>query len=253
MDNIIDRPSGALFVDDGGAGGVPVLFIHAAAGNTGQWSHQLAHLRRTRRALALDLRGHGRSAPPSDGDYGVAGFAADVDAVADSLRLERFVLAGHSLGGAVAVSYAGAHPERVAGLFLLDPSSDGRLVPPEAAQGMLAALRSPAYAPTIEAYWAPMLEPSSAEVRERVLRDLRATPPATVAGALEGLLTFDPVTPLQRYAGPRLSVITLANETPGALHRLVPEVRSRKVEGTGHWVQLDAPVSVNALLDEFLT
>src|SRR5262249_5662058 len=56
-------PAGNLYVRDGpadgsGAGGVPVLFVHALAGNGGQWALQLDHLRGRRRAVALDLRGH---------------------------------------------------------------------------------------------------------------------------------------------------------------------------------------------------
>ena len=47
------------------------------------------------------------------------------------LGLERFVLVGHSLGGVVCVAYLGQHPERVAGLFLLDPAGDGRQIPAE--------------------------------------------------------------------------------------------------------------------------
>ncbi len=117
---------------------------------------------------------------------------------------------------------------------------------------MLAALRSDVYQPTIEAYWSTLLTESRPEVRERVLADLRATPRATVIGFLEALLSFDPVTPLARYQGPRLSVITAANENPAALHALVPGLPSRKVEGTGHWVQLDRPELVDGMLDEFL-
>jgi pimeloyl-ACP methyl ester carboxylesterase len=55
-------PSGSLHVDDGGSGGIPVVFVHSFAGSTEHWSAQLAHLRKTRRAVALDLHGHGQSA-----------------------------------------------------------------------------------------------------------------------------------------------------------------------------------------------
>jgi pimeloyl-ACP methyl ester carboxylesterase len=54
----VEGPAGALAVDDGGEGGLPVVLVHSLAGNAGHWEAQLAHLRRTRRALALDLRGH---------------------------------------------------------------------------------------------------------------------------------------------------------------------------------------------------
>ena len=56
--------------------------------------------------LTFDLRGHGKSAVPKDGDYAVESFVKDLEAVVEKLRLERFVLVGHSLGGAVAVKYA---------------------------------------------------------------------------------------------------------------------------------------------------
>ncbi len=69
----------------------------------------------------LDFRGHGESDPAEDGDYSVASLASDVAAVAEQLSLRRFFLAGHSLGAAVAIEYASHHPERVAGLLLVDP------------------------------------------------------------------------------------------------------------------------------------
>ena len=246
----LDGPRGQLHVDDGGTGGVPVVFVHSAAGSTAHWEAQLEHLRPTRRALAIDLRGHGRSAPPRDGDYRIASMADDLRAALDHLGLPRVVLVGHSMGGVVCVALAGAHPERVAGLFLLDPASDGRQIPQAMVGPMMASLRADAHAAT-EAYWASMLAPSLPAVRARLIRDLRATPPATIIGPLEDLLTFDPVTPLSRYPGPKMAVITAANETPAALHAQVPGFRVHEMP-TGHWVQLDDPQGVNRLLDEFL-
>lgn len=249
---MVKGPAGALYVDDGGKGGVPVVFVHASCGNATHWEAQLAHVRRHRRAVALDLRGHGRSAPPPADAISIEDFARDVAAVVEGLGLERFVLVGHSMGGAVCVAYAGLHPDRVAGLFLLDPASDGRAIPAEQAAGLMQALASDAWSEVIAEYWAPMLVPSRPEVRERVLSQLRATSPVGARAGLGALLTFDPVAPLRRFPGPSLSVITAFNEEPGSYQRLVPELPSRKVEGTGHWVQLDAPDRVNALLDGFL-
>ncbi|MBZ4422432.1 alpha/beta hydrolase [Myxococcus sp. RHST-1-4] len=245
-------PAGALHVDDGGKGGLPVVFVHSSCGNTTHWAAQFVHLRRSRRAVALDLRGHGKSAPPADGDISVEDFARDIEAVVDALGLQRFVLVGHSMGGAVCAAYAGLHPDRVAGLFLLDPASDGRSIPAEQAAGFMQVLATDAWSAVIEEYWTPMLAPSRPEVRERVLSQMRATSQAGARAGLGALLTFDPVAALRRYPGPRLSVITAFNEEPGSYQRLVPELPFRKVEGTGHWVQLDAPDTVNALLDGFL-
>jgi pimeloyl-ACP methyl ester carboxylesterase len=251
----IKGPAGQLYVDDGGRGGagaVPVVFLHSAAGSTAHWQAQLAHLRGSRRAVAIDLRGHGRSQPPRDGDFRIASLAEDVSAVVDALGLDRYVVCGHSMGGAVATAHAGQRPERVAGLFLLDSASDGRQIPPEQAKAMLASLASDGWQESVWSYWSSMLGPSRPEVKQRLRADLAATAQATVVGPLEDLLTFDPVAALRRYRGPRLAVITAANETPAGYQNLVPDFPAQKVDGVGHWVQLDDPQRVNALLDEFL-
>src|SRR5260221_10321596 len=121
----IEGPAGRLALSDGGAGaGVPVLFVHGMAGSKEVWRGTLERLRATRRAAALDLRGHGDSDGARDGVWTIEALAADVDAAARSLGLERFVLVGHSMGGQVLCAYAGAHPGTVAGLFFVDPVGD---------------------------------------------------------------------------------------------------------------------------------
>jgi hypothetical protein len=76
----VPGPAGNLYVRDGGdakSGRLPVLLVHSLAGNGGQWALQLDHLRRRRRAVAIDLRGHGESDPADDGDYSIPGLAGD--------------------------------------------------------------------------------------------------------------------------------------------------------------------------------
>lgn len=248
----VEGPQGQLHLDDGGSGGTPVVLVHSAAGSTIHWEAQLSHLRRTRRAIALDVRGHGRSEPPRDGSYAVEAMGADVVAAVEALGLERFILVGHSQGGAVTIAAAVQMPERVAGLVLLDPATDGRLMPQEEAEGLLAALRSPAYAQITEGYWMSLLTGSRPEVVEQLLADLHATRTEAVIGGLEALFSFDPLTPMKAFTFPRLSVNTPLTDRPDALHRLLPDLPAERVENTGHWLQLDAPERVNAILDRFL-
>lgn len=247
----IAGPAGMLAVDDGGQGNPPVLFVHSLAGNAGHWAAQLAHLRESRRAVAVELRGHGRSDPPADGDYRIESLADDVAAAADALGLERFALVGHSLGGGVALTYAGAHPERVERLLLADAIGDAAGLPPESTGPFLAALDSPAYAETIEGYWASITG-QNAGIRERLLADLRATPRDGVVAAMRAVARFDPKPALARYRGPLLAVVTPQNDYPFSLHRLGAGLPHRVVEGTGHWLQLERPEEVNRILDRFL-
>jgi pimeloyl-ACP methyl ester carboxylesterase len=114
----IKGPEGFLYVEDGGTGDIPVVFLHSFGGSTEHWNNQREHLETTRRVVAFDFRGNGRSDPAAENRYNPEALADDLAAVADSLKLERFVLVGHSMGGAVAVAYTAAHRERVAGLVL---------------------------------------------------------------------------------------------------------------------------------------
>ncbi len=242
-----------IFVDDGGAGSVPVVFVHSLAGNTQQWSAQLSHVRTTRRAVAFDLRGHGQSLPPANGDYAIDSMAQDIQIVIDQLGIQRFILVGHSMGGSVAVAYASAYPQQVVGLLLVDPSGDSTQMPVEEVQQYLGALESEAYSSVVEGYWSQILTGSAETTEAKVMQDLRDTSKATVVGVFKELFKYNPVPALERYAGPKLSVITSLNETPFSLHKLVSDLPHKMITGTGHWLQLDKPEEFNRTMDDFLT
>lgn len=245
-----------LCIDDGGPIGKPaikpVIFLHSLAGSASHWNAQLEHLRNNRRSVAFDLRGHGCSSPPTDGDYSIESQAEDIAAVADSSGIDRFVLVGHSFGGTVAIAYAGAHPERVAGLLLADPSGDARRVPGERMRQFLSALESESYSKVIEDYYSQLLAGSKPHVREKIMRDLRNTLPETVVDAFGAPLKYDPFPALRRYSGPKLSVITYLNEAPFSLHKIDTSLPYIQMAGTSHWLQMDRPEEFNRIMDDFI-
>jgi len=253
MTFIMKAGNARINIDDGGEGGLPVVFVHSLGGNAQQWSMQIKHLREKRRAVAFDLPGHGLSDPPSNGDYLAETLAEDIDIVARSLNLDQFVLVGHSLGASISIAYAGENPHRVKGLLLVDPSGDGRALPREIIDPFLAALQSTDYSHTIGDYWRTLLVGSGQRVTERVMKDLYATPSDVVAAAFRDGLLFDPVTMLQRYSGPKLSVISHLNDAPFSLHNLVSDLPFIKISGTGHWLQMDRPEEFNRIMDQFLS
>jgi pimeloyl-ACP methyl ester carboxylesterase len=243
-------PAGTLAVNDGGSGEPAVVLVHSLAGMAQQWSEQLRHQRQTRRAVAFDFRGHGGSDVPKNGDYTIAGMAADIAAIVDSLGLDRFVLVGHSMGGGAALVYAGIHPERVEGLVLIDPIGDGKQIPAAEADGFLAGMESD-YDNVSQAYWTSIAGPDTA-IKRRLLNDLTSTPKETVIRVLRDVMRFDPDPALARYGGPKLSIVTPQNDMAFSLHRLGQGFPHQVVEGTGHWIQLDKPAVINQLLDDFL-
>jgi pimeloyl-ACP methyl ester carboxylesterase len=248
-------PAGNLYVRDGGAAehplAVPVLFLHSLAGNGGQWALQLDHLRRHRRAVAIDLRGQGESDPAENGDYTIEGMAADVAAAADQLGLRRFILAGHSFGSLVAIEYAARHPERVAGLLLVDPNGDMSRVPEEEFRPFLEAIRANPLS-ELESYFHQLVVSGDPDAAKWVLEDLRLTHEGAIVPALDSSMKYQPLAALERFTGPRLSIISDMNRLPYSLHNLLPDLETRMMSGTGHWVMMDRPEAFNRLMDEFV-
>jgi len=105
---------------DWGGDGQPCLALHGAAGHAHWWDPVAPLLARRLRVLALDWRGHGRSEWPRTPAYRSEDFAADILGVIERLRLTRVVLAGHSMGGQIALAFAAWHPGALERLVVLD-------------------------------------------------------------------------------------------------------------------------------------
>ena len=246
----VTGPAGTLHVDDGGpAGGAqPVVLTHSFGGSSAQWAPQLEHLRRTRRAVAFDLRGHGASTPPNDGDYAIESLAQDVGAVLDDLGLPKAVLVGHGLGAKAMLEYAAGHSDRVPGLLLAAPPAR---IPMEQARQMVAGLRQD-YERMAGAINDRRLTGAGDEVRTLIARDAARVPQDDALRIIEASLTHDPTRALERYRGPVLAVTTPDADSPNDIHHLVPGVQHEMMEGTSHWMQLDDPAAFNRILDRFL-
>ena len=104
--------------------GVPLVLVHGFGNDAHIWDDFAPVAAPHYRVLALDLRGHGDSAWPLHAEYEYAHHVADLEAVLNGLGIERLVLVGHSLGGRVAMLFAGAHPERMAGLVIVDSAPE---------------------------------------------------------------------------------------------------------------------------------
>lgn len=104
--------------------GVPLLFVHGFGNEAHVWDDLAPAVAPYYRTLALDLRGHGDSDRDPEARYDYHFHVADLEAVTAALGIERFVLIGHSLGGRVAMLFAGRHPERIAGLVIVDSAPE---------------------------------------------------------------------------------------------------------------------------------
>lgn len=206
-------------------------------------------------AHAPDLMGFGTQASAGRADQGTADMGAALLPLLRSLHAARgpVTLAGHSMGGKVALWVAATHPDLVRRLVLVAPSpptpepmSDEDRAALRAAHGDRAALT--------RQYRTITRQPLSAADLEQLVRDgLRASPAAWTAwtdlGSREDITAHlgglrAPVTVLYSADDPAIAPDTIRREVLGRL----PGAQAREVRGSGHLLPLEHPAEVVAAL-----
>ena len=105
------------------------VFIHGFGGQAEQWHYQLQQFSMENRVIALDLRGHGLSDKPRGG-YDMPQLVNDLENALTLLKVKgKFVLVGHSYGGAIVTEYALKNPDRVERLILIATAGEFKLQP----------------------------------------------------------------------------------------------------------------------------
>ena len=143
----LELPGGAVahVRIDGPADAAPVVLLHGFASSAWAWDGWAENLARDHRVIRVDLLGHGLTLAASREGLGRPEQTLFVAAVLDALGVKQAVLAGNSMGGAVAWSFAATWPDRVRALVLVDSSGPGPDGPP-------ARVRD-----TMRAWYAPLL------------------------------------------------------------------------------------------------
>ena len=127
-------------LDLGGGDATPVVLIHGFGADLNGWMFAQPVLAETRRAVALDLPGHGGSVKEVGSGDADAFAAAVADALA-ALGIDRVHLVGHSMGGAIAATLAARKPGRVASLTLIAPAGLGLEISQAFIDGFVRAQR----------------------------------------------------------------------------------------------------------------
>jgi pimeloyl-ACP methyl ester carboxylesterase len=121
---LIERNGARLFALEAGAGEPALVFVHGNGADHTAFHHQIAHFSPLTRVVALDQRGHGQSGRDPEGIYSQEKYVDDLRAMLDTLRIERAILVGWSVGGSIAARFTGDHLSRVAGVVLVDHNVD---------------------------------------------------------------------------------------------------------------------------------
>jgi pimeloyl-ACP methyl ester carboxylesterase len=266
----IDNNGVGLHVRDSGAG-TPVVLLHGWPDTGDLWRAQTAGLTANGyRAIAPDLRGFGDSDKPTDvSAYAGHELVGDLAAVLDGLGVERAHVVGHDWGAAIAWLAATLLPDRVASLTVLSVGHPSAFRAagqaqrekswymllfqfPDVAEQWLRNddfhhLREWSGHPEVDAVTARLADPAALTASLGVYRAMMP-PAALVAPPLD----------LPPVSVPALGVWSSGDRClveegmTGSKDYVAGEWRYERLEGVGHWMQLEAPEAVTALLLDFL-
>ncbi len=240
--------------------GPPVLFVHGLGGTSNVWQPQRVGLGRLFKVITMDLPGSGRS-DKAERNYSMERWVEQIAGLADQLRLERFVLVGHSMTTLLAQKFAAKYPQRLSGLVLCGPITE---LPPAGKEAFLKraeAVQKDGMIAVADQVLGGALSPATREAnpalaglfREMLLAN---DPPAYAAQCLalvHGSARADQANikcPTLILVGDQDAVTPLANGR--AIAAAVPTARIGIVPATAHATMLERPEAFNALLVEFL-
>ncbi len=230
----------------------PLVLVHGAGGTRLHWPPQIRRMRAGFRVLAPDLPGHGES--PSAGEASIAGYAHRLWEWAAALDLPPFVLAGHSMGGAIALHTALKRPGWLAGLILVGTGARLRVHPT-----LLEASRDPdQYEKAIQ----QIVDWSFAEDAPMELVRLARERMAEIDPGIlhHDLLACDRFDIIGRLREIELPTLVLCGEedrlTPAKysffLAEHIPGAELRLISGAGHMVALEQPEVVAETIQRFM-
>ncbi len=255
MSDIRKSLGGTSYIEKGE--GEALLLIHGVGLNADAWAPQIKAFAATHRVIALDMFGHGSSAPPPE-NAALEDYVQQARRLLDDLGIAQANVVGHSMGGLVAMGLAIAKPQRVRRLAVLNSVHERDDAARKAVEARAAEIAGGAAIdaePALTRWFGSELTP----LREQVERWLEAVDPVGYAAAYRIFASAD-----RAYSG-RLSGILCpalfatgeldANSTPAMAEAMAAGAirgRSAVIAGARHMMPLTAADETNALLKNFL-
>jgi pimeloyl-ACP methyl ester carboxylesterase len=245
-----------------------LVLLHGYTGHARSWDAFAQSMTDRYRVLALDQRGHGESAWAPVDRYGVDDMTKDLSAFVAALGLRDFSLLGLSMGGMVAMHYAGERPDALRALVIVDIGPE---IVSQGASRIQAGVRAADTFETREAAFAAARSgnprPPEAHHRHRVDYNLMRTADGRWTYRYDralrspgALRTRDPEAGWRSCAAIAAPTLLIRGEdsdilSPAIAERMlatIPDVRFALVKDSGHSVPLDAPEGFLSAARSFL-
>ncbi len=227
---------------------VPIVLVHGAGGSSKSWSEQLAIFDGQYNAWAMNLPGHGKS----EGSLlsNINDMTKFINDFIEALSLDKFVLVGHSMGGAIAQEFALQYPEQLRGLVLI--ATGARLKVSQEILDTLAAGRMP-FKDVNHLYGSSTPD----NKREEALREMNELTPDLYWADFEACNKFDKVVSAEKITV--TSLIMVGDEdvmTPlkysQFLSSKLPNAQLSIIKGAGHMCMQEKPTEVTAEIERFI-
>lgn len=230
----------------------PIVFIHGSGDSARIWRLQVEHLG-SQRAFAIDLPGHGQRPDSLPPEVSVQDYAEVVHAIIrDELRLEHPIIAGHSLGGAIALQIGLDYGNEPGGLILIGTGARLRVHP-----DLLEGARTGSAVAARQLTTLAVSPENAATIPDQLLREGPQSEQNMLYRDLSACNVFDCMARLSEIHLPTLIIC-------GSDDRLTPPKYSqymhdhlagstlRIIPHAGHFVMREQPAEVNAAIDDFL-
>jgi pimeloyl-ACP methyl ester carboxylesterase len=255
MTRFASIPGVRLAYDVAGEGDPPMVFVHGWGCDRSYFAPQVGHFSAGHAVATVDLRGHGESERPEPGPgaYDIAVMADDVLAVAAAAGLGRPVLVGHSMGALIGLVCA-ARPGAIRALVMVDPAPITNEPAKAFFRESVDAVRADDDRSWRRAFVTGMFLPTDVARRQAIIGAFPAMAPGIAAAILQAMGEFDGAAVLGGATVPVLSIGSAGPANSAAdLRKACPAITIGQAVGAGHFIQLEVPGQVNAMIERFLT
>ncbi len=239
-----------------GRRGSPIIFLHSWMGSWRYWLPTMDHISERNRAYALDFWGFGES-DRRDSEFSVVEYVEMLLGFMDNMGLARVNLAGHGLGGMVAIRAASQQPERFGKIMTVNTPIHGAQAISVRPGALLSRLFGRANPTNIWSKMVRQIDVDDTQIKEEIIEDTDSLTEIVVERVVASVLKADLRPDLAQLVHPLLAIYCandaiVNHEQADLLREEYRSLQVLKLRHSNHFPFLDQPNVFNRLLLDFL-